>query len=189
MTSPCLFATQSPVTAGGRRLKKSGRRLSPPGSYMRPGRDLRRGRHRQVLVNPRRARSRPQTQQINEVNSMATTVVRMPVQVELAGRRITYECQYVGEYFADIFVEDVPLVELKCVERLANEHTAQCLNYLRASGRTLLSPGQFPKAQSRVEAYRPWVSDSRAPKTANTVRAGWRTPARSPSFLARDTSF
>src|ERR1035441_209656 len=93
MTSPCLFATQSSVTAGGRRLKKSGPRLSPPGSYMRPGRDLRRGRHRQVLVNPRLARSRPQTQQINEVNSMATTVVRMPVQVELAGRRITYECQ------------------------------------------------------------------------------------------------
>src|ERR1035441_8988378 len=40
----------------------------------------------------------------------------------------------VGEYFVDILVEDVLMVELKCVERLANEHTAQCLNYLRASG-------------------------------------------------------
>src|ERR1035438_7155 len=46
---------------------------------------------------------------------------------------ITYKDHYVGEYFADILVEDVLVVELKCVERFANEHTAQCLNYLRAS--------------------------------------------------------
>ena len=26
------------------------------------------------------------------------------------------------------------MVELTCVDRLANEHMAQCLNYLRASG-------------------------------------------------------
>jgi hypothetical protein len=26
-----------------------------------------------------------------------------------------------------VLVEDMPLVELKCVERLANEHTAQCV--------------------------------------------------------------
>jgi hypothetical protein len=31
-------------------------------------------------------------------------------------------------------VEGVLVVELKCVERLVGEHTAQCLNYLRASG-------------------------------------------------------
>jgi len=36
-----------------------------------------------------------------------------------------------GEDFADILVEDVLVVELKCVDRSANEHTAQCLNYLR----------------------------------------------------------
>ena len=29
------------------------------------------------------------------------------------------------------------MVELKCVDRFANEHIAQCLNYLRASGRSL----------------------------------------------------
>ena len=58
---------------------------------------------------------------------------------------ISYKGQNVGEYFADILVEDVLLVELKCVERLANEHTAQCLNYLRASGRTLCLPVNFQK--------------------------------------------
>ena len=58
---------------------------------------------------------------------------------------ITYKGEHVGEYFADILVEDVLLVELKCVERLANEHTAQCLNYLRASGRTLCLLVNFQK--------------------------------------------
>ena len=62
---------------------------------------------------------------------------------------VTYKGHYVGEYFADLLVEDVLLVELKCVERLANEHTAQCLNYLRASGRTicLLVNFQKPKVE------------------------------------------
>ncbi len=62
---------------------------------------------------------------------------------------VVYKGQSVGEYFADILVEDVLVVELKCVERLANEHTAQCLNYLRASGKTvcLLVNFQKPKVE------------------------------------------
>jgi GxxExxY protein len=62
---------------------------------------------------------------------------------------VTYKDQCVGEYFADILVEDVLVIELKCVDRLANEHTAQCLNYLRASGRTLclLVNFQRPKVE------------------------------------------
>jgi hypothetical protein len=37
------------------------------------------------------------------------------------------------------------VVELKCMERLSSEHTAQCLNYLRASGRTLCLLVNFHK--------------------------------------------
>src|ERR1039457_185109 len=47
---------------------------------------------------------------------------------------VTYKGAAVGEYAADILVEDELVVELKCVERLGNEHMAQCLNYLRVSG-------------------------------------------------------
>jgi GxxExxY protein len=43
---------------------------------------------------------------------------------------VTYKGQGVGEYFADILVEEALVIELKCVEHLANEHMAQCLNYL-----------------------------------------------------------
>jgi len=51
----------------------------------------------------------------------------------------------VGEYFADIIVEHVLVIELKCAERLSNEHPAQCLNYWRASGRTLCLLVNFQK--------------------------------------------
>jgi len=61
----------------------------------------------------------------------------------------SYKGHNVGEYVVDILVEDVLVVELKCVERFANEHTAQCLNYLRASGLAvcLLINFQRPKVE------------------------------------------
>jgi GxxExxY protein len=64
---------------------------------------------------------------------------------------VTYKRHPVGEYFADVHVENVLVVELKCAERLANEHMAQCLNYLRASGLTLclLVNFQKPKVEWR----------------------------------------
>ena len=39
-----------------------------------------------------------------------------------------------GDYFADLFVEDDLILELKACKALAPEHTAQVLGYLRASG-------------------------------------------------------
>jgi GxxExxY protein len=62
---------------------------------------------------------------------------------------VTYKGHRVGDYFADILVEDVLVIELKCAERLSDEHIAQCLNYLRASGRTLclLVNFQRPKVE------------------------------------------
>ena len=50
---------------------------------------------------------------------------------------VIYKGRCIAEYFADILVEGEVVVELKCVEHLAKEHTAQCLNYLQASGRAV----------------------------------------------------
>jgi GxxExxY protein len=66
-----------------------------------------------------------------------------------ASFNVTYKGQSVMEYFADILVEDALVIEVKCVERLGNEHMAQCLNYLRASGLTLCLLVNFQKP--RVE--------------------------------------
>ena len=39
-----------------------------------------------------------------------------------------------GEYFADLVVEESVVVEVKAVRSLAVEHGAQLLNYLKATG-------------------------------------------------------
>ena len=39
-----------------------------------------------------------------------------------------------GDYIADLFVEDNLIVELKACKTLADEHIAQALGYIRASG-------------------------------------------------------
>lgn len=40
-----------------------------------------------------------------------------------------------GEFVADLLVEDLLIVELKACKALGNEHMAQAFGYLRASGR------------------------------------------------------
>jgi GxxExxY protein len=47
---------------------------------------------------------------------------------------ISYKGQNLGEYVADLLVGEKLIVELKCVDHFANEHLAQCINYLKASG-------------------------------------------------------
>ena len=64
---------------------------------------------------------------------------------------VIYKGHCVGEYFADILVEGELVVELKCVERLTGEHTAQCLNYLKASGKQLCLLLNFQKSRLDVK--------------------------------------
>ena len=65
------------------------------------------------------------------VRELALRGVHAKAQVSFP---VCYKGQYVGEYLADLVVEEKLVVELKCVERLAKEHLAQCIHYLKASG-------------------------------------------------------
>ena len=47
---------------------------------------------------------------------------------------VRYKGAVVGEYVADLIVEDRVLVELKHVKQLDPIHLAQCINYLKATG-------------------------------------------------------
>jgi len=47
---------------------------------------------------------------------------------------VKYNGIVVGEFFADLVVEELMLVELKAVKLLDDVHVAQCMNYLRATG-------------------------------------------------------
>ena len=40
----------------------------------------------------------------------------------------------IGEYFADVVINDCLLVELKACKAITNEHRAQLLHYLKATG-------------------------------------------------------
>ena len=47
--------------------------------------------------------------------------------------KVLYEGKEVGNYYADLLVEKMVIVELKSSEDLCEEHEAQLLNYLRAT--------------------------------------------------------
>jgi GxxExxY protein len=46
---------------------------------------------------------------------------------------VFYKGEPVGNYFADIVVDDCVILELKAAEQIAAEHEQQLLNYLRAT--------------------------------------------------------
>ena len=47
---------------------------------------------------------------------------------------VYFKSKVIGQYFADILVDNKLILELKTVDVIANIHTAQVLNYLRATG-------------------------------------------------------
>jgi GxxExxY protein len=54
-----------------------------------------------------------------------------------AAREVHYRGQLVGLYQADLIVDDKVVVELKAGRSLEQAHRAQCMNYLRATGKSL----------------------------------------------------
>jgi len=48
--------------------------------------------------------------------------------------QVYYDTQLVGDYMADIIVEDKVILELKSVKELHPAHSAQFINYLKATG-------------------------------------------------------
>ena len=47
---------------------------------------------------------------------------------------VLYKGEQVGEYIADIIVENQLLLELKAVSSICSEHEAQLMNYLKSTG-------------------------------------------------------
>lgn len=64
--------------------------------------------------------------------------------------RVYYRGEVVGDYVADLLVEGEVLVELKAVQDLNDIHDAQCLNYLRATGKRICLLINFGKKKVEV---------------------------------------
>lgn len=62
-----------------------------------------------------------------ELRSLGLSVERQK------GISVFYRDQLVGEYFADLVVNGVVIVELKCAESISRAHEAQLINYLKAT--------------------------------------------------------
>ena len=58
--------------------------------------------------------------------------IGIPV-VSQSAIKVVYESEVIGEYFADILVDNKVIVEIKAAKSLAVENEAQLLNYLKAT--------------------------------------------------------
>ena len=71
---------------------------------------------------------------------------QFPIKVQFHGK-------IVGEYFADILVENSVILELKAHERISPAHRAQTLNYLKATGYRLALLLNFGKRSLEYERF------------------------------------
>jgi len=68
------------------------------------------------------------------VNALVIELRRMGMKVaEQVRILVYYDGLVVGEYYADLVVEDLVIVECKAIKKLDDDDEAQLLNYLRAT--------------------------------------------------------
>ena len=67
---------------------------------------------------------------------------------------VIYDGVVVGAFFADIIVVDTVILELKATKEHDNVFTAQCLNYLRATGKPICLLLNFGKPRLDIKRYR-----------------------------------
>ena len=69
---------------------------------------------------------------------------QVPIEVEYAG-------QLVGQFVADILVDETIILELKSVKKLAFAHEVQLVNYLTATGKPIGLLINFGEAKLEIE--------------------------------------
>ena len=88
-------------------------------------------------------------------NSLSILLTDLRLKVEpQAHLHVYYHGQKVGEYIADLVINDVVLLELKAAEKLVEQHAAQLLNYLKATNIEVGLVLNFgPTAEFRRKVY------------------------------------
>lgn len=69
---------------------------------------------------------------------------------------VFYDNILVGEFFADLLIEDKVLLELKAVRQLDDVHAAQVMNYLQASGLPICSLINFGRPKIEIRRFVPY---------------------------------
>jgi GxxExxY protein len=85
-------------------------------------------------------------------NALAIELRKAELNVEQQHRiQVNYEGIAVGEFFADLVVEKSVILELKVAKGLDENHYAQCLNYLKATGFTICLLVNFGKPRAEIK--------------------------------------
>lgn len=67
-------------------------------------------------------------------NAMVIELRKMGLKVnQQKNIKVYYDGSEVGDYYADLFVNDLVIIELKAAESLCEEHEFQVINYLKAT--------------------------------------------------------
>ena len=109
--------------------------------------------------------------------AIAIELSTLGLKVEQQARiTVYYAGQIIGEYFADLLINNTVIVELKATRTIATEHEAQLLNYLKATTfevGLLLNFG--PKPQIKRKTYDnerkgdlAWTTEKNTDDTENT---------------------
>lgn len=67
-------------------------------------------------------------------NAMCIELRKMDLKVEQQKNiRVHYDNKEIGDYYADLLINDLVIVELKAAESLCHDHELQLINYLKAT--------------------------------------------------------
>ena len=87
-------------------------------------------------------------------NAMCIELIRHGFRVvKQQNIKVHYDSYEVGEYFADLVVEDLVVIELKAAECIVEEHEHQLLNYLKATDKEvglLLNFSKKPEFKRKI---------------------------------------
>lgn len=75
--------------------------------------------------------------------------------------KVIYAGQVVGEYYADLWVDEQVVIELKAAQTLVKQHEVQLVNYLTATGidcGLLLNFGSSVQVKRKFREYKPTPS-------------------------------
>ena len=96
------------------------------------------------------------TMLLNRVNENALMILfqREGIQAEQqVPIKVYFEGKIIGDYVADILVENKIILEIKSVENIIDVHRAQVLNYLTATGFHLAIILNFGKEKLEFERF------------------------------------
>lgn len=92
-------------------------------------------------------------------NALRIELVKLGLKVKQQEPiNVTYDCQVVGEYYADLWVDERVVIELKAAQTLVKQHEVQLVNYLAATGidcGLLLNFGPSVQVKRKFREYKP----------------------------------